>query len=94
MERVASDGSSGRLVSFINAVLEEATSSASAASAALLNGHRGSGRGRRGGALPAESKDTSGARYSGATPHTKVGYNVSLRYDLSVGILRSKSSRA
>lgn len=73
MERVAGDGSPGRLVGFTDAVLEEKAPSAPAASAALLHGHRGPGRGRRGGALPAESEDTSGTRHSGATPHAEVG---------------------
>lgn len=72
MERVASDGSPSWFVSSIDAILEEKTSPASATSATFLDGHRGSGRGRRGGTLPAKSKNTFGTSHSGATPHTQV----------------------
>jgi len=74
MERVAGDGSPSGLVGFIDAVLEKKAPPAAATSATLLDGHRGSRRRGRSGALSAESTNTPGTGHSGATPHTKVGY--------------------
>lgn len=96
MERVAGDGSPSRLVSFINAVLEEAASPAAAASATLLDGHRGARCRGRGGTLSSESANTPGTGHSGATSYTKVG-NTELIFFFFFSresLLRSRASKS